>query len=279
MVMRQRSGGRSFGGARLIIALVVAGFALFSYCSSQEYNPVTEENQHVALDMEDEIALGLQAAPEMAQQFGGLHPDEQAQAYLDQICQRLVSQSEVQTTDWPFECHLLADTETVNAFALPGGQLFITAALFEQMETEGQLAGVMAHEIVHVVGRHAAQQIAKQQLTQGLTGAAVLATYDPDNPNSQGAAQVALLIGQLVNLRYGREDELESDRFGVQFMSEAGYDPRAMVRVMEILAAANEGPRPPEFFSTHPNPDNRILRIEEAIAAEFPSGVPEGLQP
>jgi predicted Zn-dependent protease len=279
MVMRQRSSGRSFGGARIIIALIVAGFALFSYCSSQEFNPVTEENQHVALDKEDEIALGLQAAPEMAQQFGGLHPDEQAQAYLDQVCQRLVGQSEVQTTDWPFECHLLADTETINAFALPGGQLFITAALFEQMETEGQLAGVMAHEIVHVVGRHAAQQIAKQQLTQGLTGAAVLATYDPDNPNSQGAAQVALLIGQLVNLRYGREDELESDRFGVQFMAEAGYDPRAMITVMEVLAAASEGPRPPEFFSTHPNPDNRIQRIEEAIAAAFPNGVPEGLQP
>jgi predicted Zn-dependent protease len=78
-------------------------------------------------------------------------------------------------------------------------------------------------------------------------------------------------------LRYGREDELQSDRLGVQFMTEADYDPRAMVGLMEILAASSEGNRPPEFFSTHPNPDNRIELIWEAIDAEFPQGVPEGL--
>ena len=116
------------------------------------------------------------------------------------------------------------------------------------------------------------------ELTQGLSGAVVIATYDPDNPRSQGAAQVAALIGQLVNMKFGRDDELQSDRLGVQFMSEAGYDPRSMVRVMEILAAASEGNRPPEFFSTHPNPENRIARIQEAIAEEFPNGVPEGLE-
>jgi predicted Zn-dependent protease len=78
-------------------------------------------------------------------------------------------------------------------------------------------------------------------------------------------------------MRFGREDELQSDRLGVQFMAEAGYDPRSMIRVMEILGAASEGDRPPEFFSTHPNPDNRIARIQEAIQEEFPNGVPDGL--
>jgi predicted Zn-dependent protease len=138
----------------------------------------------------------------------------------------------------------------------------------------------MAHEIGHVLARHSAQQIAKQELTQGLTGAAVIATYDPNNPATQGTAQIALLIGQLVNMKYGRDDELQSDRLGVQILAEAGYDPRAMIEVMNILAAASEGgARPPEFFSTHPNPDNRIAQIEEAIAQEFPNGVPEGLDP
>lgn len=271
------AGGRSFSGGRILVALALAAFALISYFASSEYNPVTEETQRVAITPEQEIALGLQAAPELAQQFGGESSDQQANALVDEVCERIIGQSQAGEVDWPYECHLLADGETINAFALPGGQMFITEALLDRLETEGQLAGVMAHEIGHVVARHAAQQIAKQQLTQGLTGAAVIAAYDPDNPNSQGAAQVALLVGQLVNMRFGREDELESDRLGVQFMADAGYDPRSMLSVMEILASSSEGPAPPEFFSTHPNPENRLARIQEAIDAEFPNGVPEGL--
>ncbi len=276
--MRPRS-GRSFNLGRIAVAVVMVVISLISYFGSSAFNDVTEETQFVGIDPEQEIVLGLEAAPEMAQQFGGLVDDPQLQAFLDDVCQRIISRSEAGSTDWPFECHLLADPQTINAFALPGGPLFITAALFEELQTEGQLAGVMAHEIGHVVARHSAQQIAKQQLTQGLTGAAVIATYDPQNPSSAQTAQMAQLIGQLVNMKYGRDDELQSDRLGVQFMAEAGYDPRAMIDVMEILAAASDGARQPEFFSTHPNPENRIARIEEAIAAQFPNGVPEGLDP
>ena len=87
-----------------------------------------------------------------------------------------------------------------------------------------------------------------------------------------------MLIGQLVNLKFGRNDELEADRLGVRFMSEAGYDPRAMMRVMEILEASSQGQKPPEFFGTHPNPENRMAQIQAAIDAEFPNGVPEGLK-
>lgn len=273
------SGSRGFGWGRILVALAIAGFSVISYCSSKSYNPVTDEEQYVAMTPEQEIALGLQAAPEMAQQFGGLDPDPDAQALVDRVGQGIVQNSGAGESGYPFEFHLLADQQTINAFALPGGQVFITSALFDQLTTEGQLAGVLGHEIVHVVGRHSSEQIAQQQLTQGLTGAAVMATYDPDNPSSQNTAQVALMIGQLVNLKFGRDDELESDRLGVRFMSESGYDPRAMIEVMQILANASQGNAPPEFFSTHPNPENRILRIEEAIQAEFPNGVPESLTP
>ena len=276
--LRRASGGRKFPVGRLLIALVVAGISLISYFGSRSYNEVTEETQYVSISPEQEIAMGLQATPEMSRQHGGLHPDEGLQRYVDYVCQRLISDSEASDTEWPFECHLLADQETINAFALPGGQMFITAALFDRLETEGQLAGVMAHEIGHVVARHSAQRIAKMELTQGLSGAVVIATYDPDNPTSQGAAQVAALVGQLVNMKFGRDDELQSDRLGVEFMSDAGYDPRSMLGVMEILAEASDGSRPPEFFSTHPNPENRFARIQAAIQAVFPDGVPHGLQ-
>ena len=125
--------------------------------------------------------------------------------------------------------------------------------------------GVLGHEIGHVVARHSAEHMAKAQLTEGLTGAAVLATYDPNNPASAGSAQVAMLIGQMINMKFGRDDELESDFLGVCFINDTGYNPEELIRVMQVLAEASQGNAPPEFFSTHPNPENRIQRIQEAI--------------
>jgi beta-barrel assembly-enhancing protease len=274
---RRRSGG-GFGKGRLIIAFIMALVAIAGYYGTRSYNPVTDEVQHVDISPEQEVALGLQAAPEMAQQFGGLHPDQKAQALVDRICNELVTKTSAKDTPYEYDCHVLADEETINAFALPGGQVFITAGLMGKLQTEGQLAGVLGHEIGHVVARHGAEHIAKQKLTQGLTGAAVIATYDPNDPASRRNAAVAMVIGQLVNMRFGRQDELESDRLGVRFLSEAGYDPRTMIEVMRILEQSAGGGRQPEFFSTHPNPGNRINNIQAAIQERFPQGVPEGMR-
>jgi predicted Zn-dependent protease len=264
---------------RLWIALIVAAISLLGYFGSSVFNPITEEKQHVGgITPEQEVALGLQAAPEMAQQFGGLDPNPESQARVDRVGERLVSRSAAGKSPYRFEFHLLDDPETINAFALPGGQVFITEGLLRRLKTEGQLAGVLGHEIAHVVARHGAEHIAKQQLTEGLTGAAVLATYDPNNPSSRGSAAVAAMIGQLVNMRFGREDELESDKLGVRFSSEAGYDPRSLIALMKILDESSQGNRPPEFFSTHPNPENRIERIQAEVKERFPDGVPEGLE-
>jgi len=139
------------------------------------------------------------------------------------------------------------------------------------LQTEGQLAGVLGHEIGHVIARHSSQRLAKNKLTQGLTGAVAVATGDAS------ATQVAAVVGELINMSYGRDDELESDALGVRFMSEAGYDPRAMIEVMKILAKASGGARQPEFFSTHPNPENRIEKIQETIRKLYPLGVPAHL--
>jgi predicted Zn-dependent protease len=266
--------------SRLWVALLVAAISLLGYFGSSVFNPITQEKQHVAgITPEQEVALGLQAAPEMAQQFGGLDPDPEMQARVDRAGERLVSRSAAGKSPYRFEFHVLNDPETINAFALPGGQVFITEGLLRRLKTDGQLAGVLGHEIGHVVGRHGAEHIAKQQLTQGLTGAAVLATYDPNDPSSRGSAAVAAMIGQLVTMRFGRQDELEGDRLGVRFTSEAGYDPRSLIALMKILQESSQGNRPPEFFSTHPNPENRIQRIQEAIQERYPDGVPEGLEP
>ncbi len=245
---------------RLIIGLGLAAWALISYFSASEYNEITGETQRVAMSPEQEIALGLQSAPQMAQQHGGLHPDPQAQARVDEIGATLVKYSVARDTDWNWQFHLLRDSDTVNAFALPGGQVFMTAALYSRLKSDDQVAGVLGHEIAHVIARHGAEHLAKQQLTAGLTGAATVAA------GSEGLGRMAQMIGQMVNMKYGRADELESDYLGVRFMTEAGYDPYALIDVMKILAEASGGAGgQPEFFSTHPNPENRIEKIKLAI--------------
>lgn len=271
--MRAAPGRRRMGSSRLIAALVLAAFAFISYQCSTEYNPVTGEEQHLTLTPRQEIALGLQAVPEMTRQHGGMHPDPELQALVDRVGNRIVQRSAADDTEWRFEFHLLADPQTVNAFALPGGQVFITQALLARFTTEGQLAGVLGHEIGHVVARHSAQRIAKQQLTDGLTGAVVVASGEARS------AMVAAMVGQMINMKYGRDDELQSDRLGVRFMADAGYDPRAMLRVQETLREASGGQAPPEFMSTHPSTANRMQEIQEAIDAVFPGGVPDGLIP
>lgn len=263
--------GRGGCNLRLLVALAIVAFALISYFGASQYNPVTGEDQHVSLAPHQEIALGLQAVPQMLHQYGGLYPDQRYQSMVDQVGEKLVRGSDAAGTDWQFEFHLLNDSRTVNAFALPGGQVFITKALLDLLTTEGQLAGVLAHEMGHVLARHGAQQMAKSGLTQGLVTAVLVASEDVR------AANAAAMIGQMVNMKYGRDDELQADELGVRFMAEAGYDPRAMVEVMQILEQAGGGAHEPEFFSTHPSPENRIERIREAIRAQFPDGVPDGL--
>jgi predicted Zn-dependent protease len=277
-IRRSRPRRRLGLNPRLHIGLAMAGVAVMSYCSSIAVNPVTGKKQFVAMTVPQEIALGLQSAPELAAQHGGVSRDQRARAHVEQVGRRLLERSGLDTP-YEFNFHLLADPQTVNAFALPGGQVFITEALYRRLETDGQLAGVLGHEIGHVLERHAAEHLATAQLTQGLTGAAVLATYDPNNPSTRNTAAVAALIGQLVNLNYGRNDELESDRWGVELSAKGGYDPRAMMRVMEILREAGGGGRQPEFMSSHPDPGNRIERIESLIRQKFPQGVPSGLEP
>lgn len=246
-------------GFRFMIGVVIVLFAVVKYCSSAETNPYTGKEQHITISPDEEVALGLRSAPQMAAQFGGLHPSREAQALVDAVGNKLVANTVARETPYSFEFHLLADPSTINAFALPGGQIFITYGLFSQLETEGQLAGVLGHEIGHVVGRHSADQMSKQGLTQGiLSGVAI-------GSESAATTQMAAVVANMINMKYGRSDELESDDLGVRFMIRSGYDPHDMIGVQQILKSAAGPNRTPEFQSTHPDPDNRIAHIRAAI--------------
>lgn len=264
---------------RVIIGLIMAAVTLFGYYFNTSKNEVTGETQHVNMSADQEIALGVQAAPGMEEQYGGLSADARASALVEQVGQHIIQSTKAGQTPYRFQFHLLADDQTINAFALPGGQVFITQGILKNLRSEAQLAGVLAHEIGHVVARHSAQQVAKSNLTQGLAGAASIAAYDPNSPGSSIAkAAIAAAIVKVINLRYGREDELQADQLAVDFTPKAGYDPRAMIQVMQMLQQQGGRSSQPEFLSTHPDPGNRIQHLQQEIAQEFPQGMPTGLK-
>ena len=240
---------------RIFIFIAIAAFAYLRKCSQEEINPYTGKKQAISLSPQEEIAIGLQSAPGMAQQHGGLHPNNEYQALVDNVGNKLVNNSVAKETPYKYEFHLLADDRTINAFALPGGQIFITFALFSKLENPDQLAGVLGHEIGHVLGKHSNERITNANFWKVLAmgGSAI---------DMGGVAQQ---IGQGQLLKNGRGDELESDELGVQFMIDAGYNPEEMIGVMKILKAAAGPNRVPEFQSTHPDPENRIEKIKEAI--------------
>lgn len=262
---------------RLVIGLVFAVFGLFNYFGNVTENPVTGEKQRVQLSPKQEVVLGIESREQMAAQYGGLYPDRTLQDYVDRVGNQIVSNSAASNAPYPYEFHLLRDNRTINAFALPGGQVFITAALMSRLNSEAQLAGVLGHEIGHVVARHGAEHIAKQQLGAAIVNAVGIAASDGVD-GGRNAAILARAVNQMVNLKYGREDELESDRLGFNFMTAAGYNPQGIVELMAILNAAREGQTPPEFFSTHPDPGNRIQQLKGIIEQAYPNGIPSNLR-
>lgn len=258
---RGRGGGTGRFKIMLIIGLAMAAFQAFKYFTNTQVNEITGESQKVQWTVEQEVQLGIQSFNQMANQHGGLHPDRKAQEYLDQVGYRLInSVNDIKNSNYKFDFHLLADPNAVNAFALPGGQCFITAALFNKLGSEDQLAGVLGHEVGHVVHRHGAERMAKTGFIQGLIQSVMLGSGGDRN-----VAQVASVIGQYSSMKYGRDQELESDDFGVYLMMESGYNPEELIKVMDILEEASGGNRTPEFQSTHPSPDNRREMINEAI--------------
>ena len=253
--MRLGRGGSKFK-IRLFIGIAIVAFAYLKKCSQQETNPYTGKTQAISLSTQQEIAIGLQQAPMMAQQHGGLYPNQKLQDFVDKVGKKLVDNSIARKSNYKYEFHLLKDERTINAFALPGGQIFITYALFSKLKNEDQLAGVLGHEIGHVLGKHSNERITDANFWKLLTmGASVGADL----------GELANGIGQNTLLKNGRGDELESDELGVKLMIDAGYNPEHLIGVMEILKAAAGPNRVPEFQSSHPDPENRIAKIKAAI--------------
>ena len=253
--------------ARLLAAALIA--ALLAPLSGCVTNAATGRSQFNALSREEEIQMGTEAGPQLAAEYGGVYQNAAVQAYIAEVGNKLASKTEADYPSLPWEFTLL-DSDVINAFSLPGGKVFISLGLAKQFTDESELAGVLGHEIGHVVAEHIDKRVAAQTGWTGFTAVAgAVAGYSGSSIVAEVVPMVVSQTGQGFLMKWGRDEEYESDELGVRYMVLAGYDPMGQVRVMEVLRDSMEGSRSPEWLSTHPYPENRIKNLEAYIKKNY----------
>jgi predicted Zn-dependent protease len=236
-------------------------------------NPATGKRQLAMISEEQEIAMGREADQQIQQQLG-LYPDQDLQAYVNRIGQKLAAESERPNLPWTFR---VVDDPSVNAFALPGGKIYVTRGLLTHLTSEAELASVLGHEIGHVTGRHSVEQMSKAQLAQIGLIAGMIAK--PELARQYG--DIATQGLQLLFLKHGRDDERQADELGLRYVNNENYDPREMPGVFETLRRVSEqqerqqggsGGKLPGWLLTHPTPQERIQTISSKVAQLESSG-------
>jgi predicted Zn-dependent protease len=222
-------------------------------------NPATGNLQLNLVSESQEIDMGKQAAQEVDQSLG-LYKDAKIEAYVARLGQSLSQQTSRKNLPWQF--HVVEDPG-VNAFALPGGPVYVTRGILGALTTEAQLAGVMGHECGHIAARHSANQISKAQVAQiGLGLGSVL------SPQVASLSQIASAGLQVLFLKFSRDDESQADKLGFAYMANDGYDAREMVAVFKTLERVSKlagGSKVPEWLETHPDPENREQAAEQRL--------------
>ncbi len=240
-----------------------------------QVNPITGKSELVSMSVEQEVAMGVEAAPQFEEQFGGPVTDSALQSYVSSVGQSLVEtmlrtlaedpkleKPHNRLKQMPWEFTLVA-SDTPNAFALPGGKIFLTAGLTRLMTNERQMAGVLAHEISHVVASHNVKGIQRQ------VGASVLVEIIGYAAGDYGSAaeMAGKVVTGMTHLSYTREDEYEADRGGILYMTPAGFNPYGMVELLQVLKSLHD--KEPgslqEMFSTHPLSSKRIEQARQFI--------------
>ena len=229
-------------------------------------NPVTGNPNLVTMSEAQEVAIGRGEDPKVRQRYG-VYPDAALQDYVTEVGRRLASRSHRPELDYQF---LVVDSPEVNAFALPGGYVYITRGLMAYLSSEAELAAVLGHELGHVTARHAVQQLSAAAAAS--VGATVLQIFVPQARGILGDTAVGLLGNALLS-GYGRDHELEADRLGAEYLARTGYDARAMVSVVGVLknqelfdaeVAQQEGRAPRRYhgvFASHPDNDTRLQQV------------------
>jgi predicted Zn-dependent protease len=235
---------------------LLAASILFASCA---VNPVTGDRQLALVSESQEIQIGSEVAKSAEQQFG-LVDDQELQEYIHRLGMKLAEASERPELPWSFK---VVDDPTPNAFAAPGGYIYITRGLLALMHNEAELVSVLGHEIGHVTARHSVAMMSRAQLAHiGLGLGAIL------SPTVAQFGELAAGGLQLLFLSYGRDAEREADDLGFRYAHEQGYDVREMTNVFASFARAADrvgGNSVPSWLQSHPDPENRITRIERRL--------------
>jgi predicted Zn-dependent protease len=246
---------------KFVLLLLVSGLCFSFGCAA---NPITGEDELMLdRDYHNDIKLGKEIAPKVEKELKGRIKDQVLQDYINGVGHKITRFSHNPDFDFNF---VAVNDKSINAVSLPGGYIFITKGLLAKLENESQLAGVLAHETVHVVARDAENMMSKEV---GMGALFVLAMSQARTQGEVAAADIAL---QLVALKYSREDERTADLGGMDYMFRAGYNPSGMVETMQILQK-EEASRPCDFFSTHPSPENRIDYLRARIQSHYLDGI------
>lgn len=233
--------------------LLCGAVLLLTGCAT---NPVTGKREVILVSEGQEVAMGAQSDPAVTAQFG-LYPDKKLQQFIDEKGQKMAAISHRSNLKYQFR---VVDSPVINAFAVPGGYVYFTRGIMAHFNNEAQFAGVLGHEIGHVTARHSARQQTKAILGQvGMMGAMIL------SPKVAEFGEQAMQGMQLLFLKFGRDDERQSDELGVQYSSKIGYDAAQMADFFQTLAReqAKASQAIPDFLSTHPNPEDRYNTVHQ----------------
>ncbi len=235
---------------RILLIMSVLGII----CSGCETNPVTGKEEFLIVSPAQEKQMGAEYSQEVEKELGQSVKDAQLQNYINTVGQKVARISHSPEVGFSYKA---IDHKSVNAFALPGGYIYITTGLLKVLNTEAQLAAILAHETAHVTARHIAQQITRDFfINAGLSAAGSQA--------STSVMRVASIVKQLEGMSFTREQERMADEVGLDYLVKAGYTPYGMIETMETLQRQS-GSQTIEFFSTHPNPENRVGYLQQRI--------------
>lgn len=249
---------------RVLVAVLIC--LLGGGCST---NLATGKKQLNFVSTSHEISLGNKSSPQFLAGYGGELPSPAVLGYTQRLGHRLAAVSE--RADLPWEFHVV-DSAVLNAFALPGGKVFISRGLLSRLDNEAQLAGVLGHEIGHVTAQHIGQQMSRAMLLQGAAIGLGIASKNSDRDWLRVLGVGAQVGGTVYLLKFGRDQEVEADRLGVRYMTRLGYNPVGQVQVMKVLESEGaKGDRVTEFLSTHPLPQTRIRELASHIREHYPS--------
>jgi len=236
------------------VAIATAA-ALVAWCLACAVNPVTQKRELMLISQSDEIAIGKQTDPEILSTYGR-YQNAELDAYVTALGTRLGALSH--RPDLAYSVKVV-DSDVVNAFAVPGGYVYLTRGMLSYLNNEAELAGVMAHEVGHIAARHSARQYSQAQLAT--LGLGLGAVFSKTFQKYAGIAQLGL---SMLFLKFSRDDERMADALGVEYSSKAGYDAREMANMFGTLERLNPGSNQsglPGWFYTHPNPADRITAI------------------